>query len=113
MEGYVIAMIIIFLSAFVVSVVFCTFCYKKGNNKKKKHGQRPARIDVRKRNRASISGQTYDSGGTGGDMHGNGNGAGDGGVHPNPFGEKLHCICKIQVPRLLLLAGWSSCGDSR
>lgn len=74
MEGYVIAMIIIFLSAFVVSVVFCTFCYKKGNNKKKKHGQRPARIDVRKRNRASISGQTYDSGGSGGDMHGNDNG---------------------------------------
>ncbi|KAK4714617.1 hypothetical protein R3W88_020524 [Solanum pinnatisectum] len=74
MEGYVIA-IILFLFAFVVSVIYFTSCYKKGNNKK----HRPVGIDARRRNRASISGQTYGSGGIGGGNY-NGNDASGGGA---------------------------------
>lgn len=80
MEVYVIA-IILFLFGFVVSIIFFTFCNKKGNNNnKRKHGeQRSAMIDARRRNRASIAGQTYDSSGTGGGDY-NSNGTNGGGA---------------------------------
>ncbi|KAF3625203.1 putative beta-adaptin-like protein C [Capsicum annuum] len=54
---------------------------KKGNNNnKRKHGeQRSAMIDARRRNRASIAGQTYDSSGTGGGDY-NSNGTNGGGA---------------------------------
>nr|XP_010324450.1 glycine-rich cell wall structural protein 1.0-like [Solanum lycopersicum] len=74
MEGYVIA-IILFLCAFVVSVIFFTSCYKKGNNNKQRH----VGINARQRNRASISGQTYDSGRAGGGNY-NGNDVSGGGA---------------------------------
>lgn len=78
MEVYVIA-IILFLFGFVVSIIFFTFCNKKGNNNnKRKHGE-PAMIDARRRNRASIAGQTYDSSGTGGGDY-NSNGTNGGGA---------------------------------
>lgn len=76
MEGYVIA-IILFLCALIASVIFFSFCYKKGNNNKKQH--RPAEIGARQRNKASIPGQSYDSGGVGGGNY-NGNDTSGGGA---------------------------------